>query len=60
MTTSNENKTNMLTKQDLNRAVIHGLGMEWGWTYEKQMNLPYFNMVRHALEKISNNLQSCG
>lgn len=52
MTTSNENKTNMLTKQDLNRAVIHGLGMEWGWTYEKQMNLPYFNMVRHALEKI--------
>lgn len=33
MTTSNENKTNMLTKQDLNRAVFHGLGMEWGWTY---------------------------
>lgn len=52
MTTSNENKTNMLTKQDLNRAVFHGLGMEWGWTYERQMNLAYFNMVRHALEKI--------
>lgn len=52
MTTSNENKTNMLTKQDLNRAVFHGLGMEWGWTYERQMNLTYFNMVRHALEKI--------
>lgn len=42
----------MLTKQDLNRAVFHGLGMEWGWTYERQMNLAYFNMVRHALEKI--------
>ena len=52
MTTSNKTSTNMLTKKDLNRAVFHGLGMEWGWTYERQMNLPYFNMVRHALQKI--------
>lgn len=48
MTTSSKK----LNQKDLNRMVFHSLGMEWGWTYERQMNLAYFNMMRHALIKI--------
>lgn len=42
----------MLNKKDLNKMLLHSLTMEWGWTYERQMNLAYFDMVRHALIKI--------
>lgn len=48
MTISNKK----LNNKDLNRMVFHSLGMEWGWTYERQMNLAYYNMMRHALMKI--------
>jgi len=48
MTISNKK----LNNKDLNRMVFHSLGMEWGWTYERQMNLAYYNMMRHALLKI--------
>lgn len=41
-----------LTNKDINKMVLHGLTMEWGWTYERQMNLAYFDMVRHGLIKI--------
>lgn len=50
--TSEENKNGVLTKKDLNWVVFHSLGMEWGWTCNRQMSLAYFNMVYRALKKI--------
>ena len=52
MMTSEGNKNGVLTKKDLNKAVFHSLGMEWGWTCYRQMSLAYFNMVYRALKKI--------
>lgn len=41
-----------LTKKDIDGLVKYGLGMEYSWNYERQMNLAFCRMVIPNLKKI--------
>lgn len=44
-----------LTNKDLNKLVIHGLGGEFSWNYERQGNITYAKMMSPVLRKIYKN-----
>ena len=51
MTSSPENK---ITRSDLVKSAVNvgALGMEFSWTYYKQMNIAFCLMVANMLKKI--------
>lgn len=58
MTTKTSNETaavageKKLTKKDLNKVILHSLGMEWDWNYERQMNMGFCYSMMPVIKKL--------